>query len=79
MNRLLTTYAELTSKMMLIADTINQLNDEQAALSLLPSLTSAQRVRLQDLNSALDSFESYLADLGDIPSEPWLTRALRAA
>jgi hypothetical protein len=65
--------------LLLIAHSFNQLTTERAALLLLPTLNKRQRTRLWDLNGALDSFESYLGDLGAVPTGACLTRALQAA
>jgi len=67
------------TELLLIAHSFNQVTTERAALLLLPSLNTRQRSRMRILNSAMALFESYLEDLGEVPTGSWITRALKAA
>jgi len=72
-------FQELADKTLLIAHSVNQLNDEYVALLKLPALNKKQSDRLATLNSALHSFDSYLSDLAEFPTGSWIKRALKAA
>ena len=71
-------YQPLIDRIWKIAHTMQKLVDERSILLIFKNggpMTAAERARLGDLNSSLDTFDSYLEDLGEIPSKPWIERA----
>jgi len=49
------------------------------AADIEKSLSSTMRNRLRDLNSSIDSYALALQDKTEVPDQPWITRALKAA
>ena len=57
---------------------INEAAELELKSTLMP-LTTQERKRLADINACLSTCEDCLGDIQDLPKEPWITRALKAA